>query len=468
VLVVLGACGDNLTEPITGEWVDYGAAASGPPHAQDVTAVICDGTTDTRAAVQAAINAGGLVQLLPGGVCAIAAPSAGAVADLVLPLCPVGETCTLDCAGSTLLQAPGQPPSARLIDVSGAGWTIRNCVLDGNAAAQPLCALTKNGVTSQVPCEHRAGVFGRAPVTIEFVTSHNSSGDGFSLYTGTGYVLDHVTAIGNLRDGFSCVGNAGGIAITNSTFTGNTAQQVDLEPATCNDVTLRDSLLDGAGASSDYVLAIAHGDRFVADHNVINGPIDIVHSHGVVLERNIGTNTTTSSNVLVYEDSDARLTDNTFTATVARSVVQVTGISVAGAQPSATLIGNTLTSNGTAALVYAQGAGTITLTGNTLNCTTAGLAVMARSSLPTFSFQRVEMRDNAIAGCARAIAVSGIGGTATVGQLIMSGNSAGTATSIADDGTGALQFALVDAPILRWPVGAVLTATTAGTMMTRP
>lgn len=464
LMALTAACGDNLYEPVTGTWVQYTAA---PP--------LCDGVTNDRASIQAMLNLGGTVQL-PPGECLIAAPNAGSTADLVLPVCPAGahyELVGAGEAGTVLRQAPGQPPSARTLHVAGSCWTIRDLTLDGAAQDQPLCALVKNGITSQVACEHRAGVFAAAAVTIQHVTARDFSGDGFSLYTGSGSIVDHVTAVANLRDGLSCIGTAGAARITNSLFAGNAAEQVDLEPASCPDVELRDNVLDGQGVN-DFALAIAHGDRFLAVDNVINGPVDIVHSHSVRLEHNAITNQTLSSAVIVYLDSDAELRSNTIVSPVSRIVVEITGLAAAMAQPSVRLAGNTLTGTGQTAIVYAQGANSVETSSagagtNTLTCTgPSGLGVGLRATLAApYTFARAELRGDMISGCTRGLELNG-NYTAQLAELYAGDDDWGGGTVKLDDGNGPLRFAVVSGmTVSRWPAGAVLTAAWPLTVMTR-
>lgn len=460
MIFALTACG----EPAAETWVQY----TGVP-------ALCDGVANDRAAIQAMINLGGIVQL-PPGECLVAAPNTGSTADLVLPVCPAGAHYELIGAGevgTVLRQAPGQPPSARTLHVAGSCWTIRDLMLDGAAQDQPLCALVKNGVTSQVACEHRAGVFAAAGVTIQHVTARNFSGDGFSLYTGSGSIVDHVTATGNLRDGLSCIGTAGAARITSSLFSGNAAEQVDLEPASCPDVELRDNVLDGQGVN-DFALAIAHGDRFLAVDNVINGPVDIVHSHGVRLEHNTITNPSMSSAVVVYLDSDAELRSNAITSPVSRIVVEVTGLAAATAQPSVRLVGNTLTGTGQTAIVYAQGASVVETSAvaagvNTMTCTGPnGLGIGLRATLAApYTFARAEMRGDTISGCTRGLELNG-NYTAQLAELYAGEDDWGGSTVKLDDGNGPLRFAVVSGmTVSRWPAGAVLTQAGPITVMTR-
>jgi hypothetical protein len=431
----------------------YAAALSGATTPQAYGA-LCDGVTNDRAAIQAALNSGA-AEVDVTGTC-LAGRAGSAAWCLSLP-----ASVTLRGPG-TLLQAGGLPvASVRLLEADGPGASIVGITLDGNFANQTTAD------------EHRAGLFATAGITIDDVVFQNFSGDGLSLAGGSGYVLRNVRAVNNHRDGISCVRVVDNVLVEASTFVGNSAQQVDLEPAMCSHVMLRDSVLDGAGVSSDYVLAIAKGDHFRAIANVINGPVDVVHSHDVVFLDNVFANATMSSNILVYQDSDAVVIDNQLTATAAHSVIQVTGIAFPGAQPSATLLSNTITGPGAAALVYAQGAAEVTLgtgaaTGNTFSCTASpSTAFVPRASLPANPFSRAELRGNTVAGCSRAVMASGIGGGAAIGQIIAGGNALGAAlVSLDDGGTGALQSYLGDLTVSRWPVGAVFTpAGPAGTLM---
>lgn len=430
------------------------AALSGTTTPQAFGAV-CDGVHDDRAAIQAALNSGAAEVVITGTCLAGRAGSAAWCLSL-----PAGVTLR---GPGTLLQAGALPPnSVRLIEADGVGASIVDITLDGNYANQTSAD------------EHRAGLFATAGITIDSVTFQNFSGDGLSLAGGSGYKIRNILATGNHRDGISCVRTVDQVLVDASTFVANSKQQVDLEPTQCSHFTLRDSLMDSLGVSNDYAMAVAKGDHFRAIHNVINGPINVVHSHDVVLLDNTGTNQAPSAS-LIYEDSDAVLIDNQLSATAARGVLLVTGISGAGLQPSATLIGNTFTASGTAGLIYATGAAEVTLgsgaaTGNQLMCTAgASSAVVARATLPAYPFGRLEMRGNAVTGCTKALSVSGIGTPAVVNQVIASGNALGSATVTLDDGgAGALLEYLGDMIVSRWPVGAVFTsAPPAGTLMTR-
>ncbi|HET9893217.1 MAG TPA: right-handed parallel beta-helix repeat-containing protein [Mycobacterium sp.] len=415
----------------------------------------CDGERDDRAEIQAALSSG-VAEVDITGTC-LAGRAGSAAWCLSLP-----AGVTLRGPGA-LLQAGALPiASVRLLEADGAGAHIIDLTLDGNYAAQTSAD------------EHRAGLFATAGITIEDTTFQNFSGDGLSLAGGAGYVLRSVTAIGNHRDGISCVRTVDNVLVESSHFVGNSAQQVDLEPVQCSHFSLRDSVLDGAGVSNDYVLAVARGDHFRGIGNVLNGPIDVVASHDVVLLDNTGTNATPNASLL-YWGTDTVLVDNQLAATAARGVLLVSGITGAGGQPSATLLGNTLTANGAAGLVYATGSAEVTLgtgatTGNQLVCTAgSSTAVVGRATLPTYPFGRLELRGNTVSGCTRALSVSGIGGTATVSEVIGGSNWFGTAaTNLDDGGQGALQSYLGDFAVSRWPTSAVLTpAGPAGTLMTR-
>jgi hypothetical protein len=260
-----------------------------------------DGTTDDREAFQRAIDAavsGGGELYVPAGTYVIAAPP-GAVYALV-----IRGTLHLRGAGQdhAILQLAGRAGrSVRLLSVSGNGGEIEDLTLDGNQAAQN-------------PDEQRHGMFitQAGALRVQRVTARNFTGDGFYLYHGaSGSRFEHVTAVGNGRNGLTLGGMVDHTGIADSQFIGNRAQQVDSEPGGSNVVsftTITGSLLDGRGASHDYVLTCsgtgtAMGHDWTVAHNTLNGPVFIVWAEHVAITDNAGTNLAPKSFITVNRSS---------------------------------------------------------------------------------------------------------------------------------------------------------------------
>jgi hypothetical protein len=444
------------------------APAAAPGRASSRLATITatgDGITDDRAALQAAIDLGGTLVLADGTYIV------GAKLLVTAPVTIRGASRD----GVVLLQAPGIPGGVRILDVESPGVTISDLTLDGNKALQ-------------TPDEHRAGVFAlNAPsIVIRNVVARNFTGDGLYLYNGEdGAVIDHVLVTGNDRNGITLGGTMTGVSITNSTFAGSHAQQIDSEAPAGHqdDVTIIGCVIDGVGISTDYALTVSgsstamRSKNWLVQGNTINGGVLVVWADGARVVGNHGVNPTALSSVRVYRTSeDTTISDNDLTATIATvGVISVSGTS--GGPPRHTrIVGNTLHSRATAPSVgiSVQGAASVEIADNTI--TGSGLAggslgVYLRATLtdPAMAWDYALVERNRLSGWgATAIAVWG-NGAAPLGRLSIVDNVfddwTGTTTvalSLNADGTGAARIVEVSGNLMLGGVTTLVGASPAG------
>jgi hypothetical protein len=307
------------------------AAGAAPPAAISVArfGARADGKTDDRPAIQAAIEAaakaGGEVYLPPGTY--LVASNTDGYGSLDVPggvhLRGAGQ------ARTVLRQAPGAPPSQRLLRLSGDAITVEDLTLDGNKRAQ-----SKD--------EQRHGIFATQTrkLVIRRVTARDFTGDGFYLFTGaTDSTLTSVVATANDRNGLTLGGRVDGVAITDSKFVANRAQQVDSEPggdAIVQRVTISRCELSGGAASGDFALTVsgtspkARGADWTIANNRIDGGIFVVWAERVTIADNTGTNPTDKPSVTVYRtSSDVAIRRNRFELTGTRAK-ELAGVLVQG------------------------------------------------------------------------------------------------------------------------------------------
>lgn len=212
--------------------------------------------------------------------------------------------------GETVLRVGAHVgPSVRLLHVTGDDVLIEDVTLDGNKREQTVDA-------------QRHGIFAENTrrLVVRKVAAENFSGDGFYLYNGTSETMfTDVVSTANGRNGITFGANVDGTTLKHSRFLGNQAQQVDSEPGglgVVSNTTIADCLLDGAGASDDYVLTVS-GTDMAAGHdwkivgNTINGATFVVWASHVAFEGNIVSNSTTKAAVTIYRSSsDVRIVGN--------------------------------------------------------------------------------------------------------------------------------------------------------------
>jgi hypothetical protein len=220
-------------------------------------------------------------------------------------------------AGVIIKQAASIASAVRLFyTTSAAGCRLANLTLDGNKSTQ-----TVN--------EHRHGMFidGAVDLVVENVTAQNFTGDGLYVYLDTtGLRVRNCTGIDNDRNGFTLGRTCSGVWVTNNTFKGNAAQQLDSEPATTDlveDIHILGNVLgdpDGSDAGN-YVLTVSgtSSDGKTRDWDVrgneCNGPVFIVWADDIEFRSNNVTMLGgTSPALTVYRNcDDIRIRHNTIT-----------------------------------------------------------------------------------------------------------------------------------------------------------
>lgn len=374
----------------------------------DVTAfgATGNGTTDDRAAIQAAINAcassGDRDVYLPSGTYLVT-QAGTAFFNLNVPS---GIRIRGASQSSTMIkQAAGMGDSVRILQLTGDDIHVEDMTLDGNKA-------------NQAANEHRAGTFATSTnrLVIENVTSQNFNGDGFYLFTNANQsTLRNVYATGNTRNGMTLGANATGAMVTASRFIGNGVQQVDSEPgagSTVNQVSITGCVLDGAGVSNDYALTVSGSGSTSRSYgwsvagNTINGGIFVVWGEGIEIVGNTGINPTTKASVTAYRKSvNVSIVGNDFRMTQT-SVTGLGGISVIGTgatdTPERIVIANNSMKMDFASSygVLATGAVSLTVTGNQLRgsgAASAGYAgVFVRPTIVAEDFRSAVITNNTI------------------------------------------------------------------------
>jgi Big-like domain-containing protein/pectate lyase-like protein len=344
-----GAAGeDGVTPPCSA--ADFGAKG--------------DGRTDDRAALQRAIDQCAVVHVPAGRY--LVSPQGGAAFDLNVP---AGRSIVGDDRETTTFVQTVAGPSVRLLHVSGGGVTITGLTLDGNKAVQTVD-------------EHRAGVFavGAPNLVLRNVKAQNFTGDGFYIYAGSdNATIDNVIGIDNDRNGITFGGGTTGGSVTDSTFSGNAAQQLDSEPGlggTVNGLTVTGSRFD---SSNDYAVTMSGSSSnsrstgWTVKNNVINGGVFAVWLTNSEISGNRGTNSSTKPCYTVYRTSaDIAISDNDCVQTQT-SKDSVAGVLVQGTGPGSmptniTVAANRIqvTGRATSFGVRAEGAASVSITGNTL------------------------------------------------------------------------------------------------------
>lgn len=329
------------------------------------SAAFADDRADIQAQIDLAASLGGGDVYLDSRVYVLS-QTPGAYYSLVLPgnvnLIGAGRDKTL------LSQAPGAGPSQRLVYAYGK-TTISDLSLFGNRAYQTVD-------------EHRAGLFVKdaTQVTISRVDSYGFTGDGFVAYSGDNVTYDDVSAFDNGRNGLSLTPGGpplSGVAILNSHFYGNTAQQIDSEPgpsALVSRVVVRGCVIDGTG-NNDYALTVggastagASSTWQISDNQITNGVI-IVWANSVRFYNNNVVNATTKPAVTVYRSShlvsvNGNYLYQTQTAAPNVGVIYVAGTG-SGSMPSGiTISENTVVTNPTNFGVRAEGVLDVLVLGN--------------------------------------------------------------------------------------------------------
>lgn len=249
-----------------------------------------DGTTDDRAALQAAIDAcaaaGGGQVTIPNGTYSLT-QGAGFYCLLV----PGGvELIGESREGVILKQAAGIAASVRLLYLEGVGPRVTRLTLDGNKA--------NNSVQ-----EHRHGIFvnGATHARVDGVTAQNFTGDGFYLYDSADYSLwIDCESTGNERNGFT-FGGAGqaNTNILGGRFHDSAVQQIDSEAGGPVTNVLLVGVTVDPGSSDDYVLTVSGTSRTTRSRSwavvgcVLNGPVNVVWADDITFIGCHGTSANT-------------------------------------------------------------------------------------------------------------------------------------------------------------------------------
>lgn len=410
--------------------------------------------------LQVLINAGGVVHV-PAGRYVL--PRAGGSYHALS--IPAGVTLVGESRDSVILQlAPGTAPSVRLLEVVGAGVTIESLTLDGDRAEQDPGLSKQDG--------HRAGIFARAPgVTVRDVLAQNFTGDGVYGYNGAdGLMLERVVSQGNGRNGTTLGGMVDGVTVTDSTFQGNGAQQFDSEigsPGHVDHVRITGSTFDGLGVSTDYVLTIcgsagAQSRDWLIEGNTINGALYAVWASDIVVRGNVSVNPTVKPWLVYRTAVSVAIEGNDLTAVAAQSAIAVIGTGTGQAASEVSIRGNRIVAGGTIG-VRVDGAISIAITGNAITTPRSidgSVAIALRATNPAVPFASAKVAGNTGSGWSRGLAIAGVVGSTTRMTFLDAGHNRLGAPMALDDGSGALQRAILTAnepaDVSRWPQGAVL------------
>ena len=313
-----------------------------------------DGVTDDRVAIQAAIDA------------AFAGSDKTVVLDVGTYLCSSVGFLSLDLkdgvslegagVGTTIVQAPGAGPSARLIYARG------NNQVDGLALF--------GSKTGQTVDEHRAGIFVTGPnVVIDGVIATDFTGDGFYCYNGgNNFVIQNCSATNNDRNGLTFGGGTSGARVANCYFSDNAAQQLDSEPGgggTVNDVLITDTVCErGRG---DFVLTVSgsgsasHSKGWRIISCTLNGPTNVVWADDVEFYGCKGLNETSKPSIQFWRNN-SRVTvvgcDFTHKPDVDNAaVIYLAGTGAGSVTTRAYIGGNKLTSQGRGRVFGVEGTG---------------------------------------------------------------------------------------------------------------
>jgi hypothetical protein len=270
-----------------------------------------DGTTDDRAAFQAALDAGaGHEVYVPAGTYVLG----HAIGYFWCLTIPAGTTLRGESRDTTtLVAAAGLPDSVQLLEVNAPNVTIRSLTLDGNMTDQ-----------TPSPNQQRHGVRckGAPNCSVIDVRATAFTGDGLYFYDGSDDPrVEWCLCDGNQRNGLTLGGRTTGGVFYRSQFLGNGAQQFDSEGGEpINGVTISGCTFDGAGASDDYVLTVTGHDAakqsvgWTVVENLILGCVLFVDAADCLLARNVVDNHSSKPAVRIYRACDRiRVEDNEIT-----------------------------------------------------------------------------------------------------------------------------------------------------------
>jgi hypothetical protein len=394
-----------------------------------------NGTTDDRAAIQAAIDScsssGDRDVFFPSGTYLVTR-AGSSFQNLGVPsgmrLRGASQTSVM------LKQAAGMGTSVRLLQITGSDVHIEDMTLDGNKANQSVD-------------EQRHGIFATSTnrLIIQHVTAQNFTGDGFTLFnlTSNATVRDSV-ASGNNRNGITMNANTNGAVLTGSRFIGNAKQQVDSEPgsgATVDNISITDCTIDNAGVSTDYALTIS-GSPTTRSHdwsvagNTIGGAVRVVWTAGVAILGNRITNPTGKGTIELFrKSSNVSIVGNDIHSTWTQSSGPAgsQGVLVQGAGPGDTperviIADNTIKTEHPASLaVRAEGAVTVSIINNHMRgpatALAGGAAISIRATIPAEDFRSAVITGNTITDFGQyGIVVSGSSTSSNVLLLDISHN----------------------------------------------
>jgi hypothetical protein len=275
-----------------------------------------DGTTDDRAAFEAALAVGDLDVFVPNGRYLL---SQRPGKDYCIQLTKDGTRFHGENQdGTVLVQAPGLPGSVRTIRCSAPGLFVDTMTGDGNKSAQTAD-------------EHRCFVFAQNAqnLVLQSLTATNHTGDGLYVYDRSTVTANSVRCMDNDRNGMTMGGGTTGGQVTNSVFTGNRAEQFDTEGGQVSNMVLRRNTF--VGAQNDYALTIAGyspdllSDGWIVEGNQIYGAISVVWASDVVLRGNTCINSGSLPSLTLYRTTkDCTIEDNEF---------QCMGLSNSGSAP---------------------------------------------------------------------------------------------------------------------------------------
>lgn len=329
-------------------------------------------------------------------------------------------------AGSVLEMLPGTAPSVRLLSTNGAvDAAITDLTLDGRKDDQSVSP-------------HRHAIFAdtSSRLRLERLNIYKFTGDGIYLYYGANdTVIRDVDVHDNDRNGLTLGSTLHGVAVVDSAFKNNYAQQIDSEPTTgytVNDVSIRGCHLAGGNS---YALTISgtgttsRGHTWDVSGNRIDGSVFVVWADRVSISGNIVRNPLSGNpGIEVYRGSSAIV--------VANNVVEspVVGVRVlatsVGQQPDDVVVsGNTVKITATAGFgIELRGPLRATVTGNSLvgpGSSSAGYSGIRLRS--TVAVRSAVIADNTLRGFSVGILVVV---NETIGYQSISGNVLDNGTTV--------------------------------------
>lgn len=357
----------------------------------------------------------------------------------------------VDGRGATLKIAGAVPEATRNLSVLAPGCSLYRLNLDGNWGAQAASTGQRHGIFAR----------GAAGLVVRQVSAVNCAGDGICLNNDVDdAVVDQVACTANGRNGLTFDGDLDGARVSDSHFQGNAAQQVDCEPggtAAVRNVELTGCVLDAAGASDDFVLAISgteqtQGGPWLVHGCVLNGGVNVVWADDVGIHACRGTNATAKPCLRVWRRASRVLLRGSSLALTSsersNAVVYLAGTGPGSCASGVALENNTLTAADAASFgIRAEGCLDFAADGNALigsGRSAGGYAgIEVRATIPGQPVQRVVLTRNDVSGFGDCgVLVQGMVGAspaATVGFLQLSENVFG-------DAAGAVQLrsALLD------------------------